>query len=130
MCDGVPVDTCANLTLAAAWEAHRAHLAGETGVKVLLVGIYCNIVCRQVYNHISGNAMPQTWGEIYSRAKDCLMRWAGGRREGAPCGLARNPLEGMVWFPGGSFKQSHWINRVHELVLHDLPAQLTDLACR
>jgi hypothetical protein len=51
-----------------------------------------------------------------------------GRRKHV--GLIRNPLEGMVWFPGGTFKQSHWINRLHEMVLHELPAHLTDLTYR
>ena len=32
--DGVPVDTCANLTIVAAYEAHRAHASGEKGLKV------------------------------------------------------------------------------------------------
>ena len=32
--DGVPVDTCANLTIVAGYEAHRAHASGEKGVKV------------------------------------------------------------------------------------------------
>ena len=36
----------------------------------------------------------------------------------------------MVWFPGGSFKHNHTINRLHEMVLHELPAHLTDLAMR
>ena len=49
-----------------------------------------------MYNHISSNNVPVKWGEIYDTAKTYLMR---------------NPLEGMVWFPGGSFKQSLVINR-------------------
>jgi len=100
-CDAVPVDTCANLTLVAAWETHRAYSEGRKDV--------------MVYNHISGNAVPLTWGEIYNTAKEHLMK---------------NPLEGMVWFPGGSFKHNHTINRLHEMVLHELPAHLTDLAMR
>ena len=55
-----------------------------------------NILSLQVFNHISSNTVPLKWGEIYDTAKENLMR---------------NPLEGMVWFPGGSFKQSLVINR-------------------
>ena len=32
--DAVPVDTCANLTIVAAYEAHRAHACGEKELKV------------------------------------------------------------------------------------------------
>ena len=55
-----------------------------------------NILFLQVFNHISSNTVPLKWGEIYDTAKVYLMK---------------NPLEGMVWFPGGSFKQSLVINR-------------------
>ena len=55
-----------------------------------------NILSLQVFNHISSNTVPLKWGEIYDTAKVYLMK---------------NPLEGMVWFPGGSFKQSLVINR-------------------
>lgn len=99
--DGVPVDTCANLILVAAWETDKAYRNGDREMKV--------------YNHISGNAVPLTWGEIYYKAKANLMRY---------------PLEGLVWYPGGSFKHNTFINRCHEMVLHELPAHLTDLAVR
>merc|ERR1719430_1237661 len=99
--DAVPVDTCANLILACAWETDKRYRDGDSQVKV--------------YNHVSGNAMPLTWGEIYNIAKNCLFS---------------NPLERMVWYPGGSFKRNSTINRVHELLFHDLPANLTDLVVR
>jgi len=99
--DSVPVDTCANLTLVAAWETHKNHTNGKKDLKV--------------FNHISSNNVPVKWGQLYDTAKTYLMR---------------NPLEGMVWFPGGSFKQSSVINRLYEIVLHELPAHLTDLAFR
>merc|ERR1719481_111634 len=51
LCDGVPVDTCANLIVVAAMETHRTFKEGNTEI--------------QVYNHISGNSVPLTWGEIY-----------------------------------------------------------------
>merc|ERR1719400_392868 len=73
--DGVPVDTCANLTLVAAWETHKNRSNGENDIKV--------------FNHISSNTVPLKWGEIYDIAKVYLMK---------------NPLEGMVWFPGGQLQ--------------------------
>ena len=32
--DSVPVDTCANLTLVAAWETHKNHTEGNEDIKV------------------------------------------------------------------------------------------------
>ena len=32
--DSVPVDTCANLTLVAAWETHKNHKEGNEDIKV------------------------------------------------------------------------------------------------
>ena len=32
--DSVPVDTCANLTLVAAWETHKNHTYGKKDLKV------------------------------------------------------------------------------------------------
>ena len=32
--DSVPVDTCANLTLVAAWETHKNHTNGKKDLKV------------------------------------------------------------------------------------------------
>ena len=100
--DSVPVDTCANLTLVAAWETHKNHTDGKKDLKVGFFDLFCILFFwteakfSKVYNHISGNTVPLKWGEIYDTAKTYLMR---------------NPLEGMVWFPGGSFKQSLVINR-------------------
>ena len=36
--DSVPVDTCANLTLVAAWETHKNHTNGKKDLKV---GTFC-----------------------------------------------------------------------------------------
>ena len=74
-----------------------------------------NVSPIKIYNQISGNTVPLTWGEIYGMAKKQLFA---------------NPLEGMVWYPGGTFKHSSTVNRMHELVLHELPAHVTDLICR
>ena len=50
----------------------------------------------KIYNYTSGNKVPLTWGEIYGIAEYHLFQ---------------NPLEGMVWYPEGSFKRSVTINR-------------------
>merc|ERR1719334_2395336 len=83
--DGVPVDACANLIIAAGW---------KTNVEFKL-DISNNI---QIYNQTSGNCAPLKWGEIYKMAEKHLFA---------------NPLEGMVWYPGGTFKRSITVNRLY-----------------
>ena len=50
----------------------------------------------RIYNYTSGNVVPLKWGEIYGYAEEQLMK---------------NPLEGMIWYPEGSFKKSVTVNR-------------------
>ena len=79
-------------------DSQEPHQRGERYQGENLVDVHqiLNILFLQVFNHISSNTVPLKWGEIYDTAKVYLMK---------------NPLEGMVWFPGGSFKQSLVINR-------------------
>jgi len=104
--DGVPVDTCANLIIAAAW---------KTAVEYRSNSINSNVSPIKIYNQTSGNSAPLKWGEIYKMAEKHLFA---------------NPLEGMVWYPGGTFKRSITVNRLYELVLHELPAHVTDIVCK
>jgi len=104
--DGVPVDTCANLIIAAGWKTDRDYRSNS---------LNSNVSPIKIYNQISGNTVPLTWGQIYHIAEKHLFA---------------NPLEGVVWYPGGTFKRSSTVNRLYELVLHELPAYVTDLACR
>ena len=39
--DSVPVDTCANLTLVAAWETHKNHTDGKKDLKVGFFDLFC-----------------------------------------------------------------------------------------
>ena len=50
----------------------------------------------KIYNFTSGNSVPLKWGEIFKYAEQHLME---------------NPLEGLVWYPEGSFKRNATINR-------------------
>lgn len=104
--DGVPVDTCANLIIAAGWKTDRDYRSNS---------LNSNVSPIRIYNQTSGNAVSLTWGQIYKMAEKHLFA---------------NPLEGMVWYPGGTFKRSSTVNRLYELVLHETPAHVTDLVCR
>ena len=77
--------------------------------------INSNVSPIKIYNQTSGNSAPLKWGEIYKMAEKHLFA---------------NPLEGMVWYPGGTFKRSITVNRLYELVLHELPAHVTDIVCK
>jgi len=104
--DAVPVDTCANLIIAAGWKTDRDYRSNN---------LNSNESPIKIYNQTSGNYAPLTWGEIYKIAEKHLFA---------------NPLEGMVWYPGGTFKRNSTVNRLYELVLHELPAHVTDLVCK
>jgi len=101
--DGVPVDTCANLTIASAWNTDREYRLNKNKWDRSKI---------KIFNYTSGNTVPLKWGQIYGFAEEQLML---------------NPLEGLVWYPEGSFKKSVTVNRIYEMVLHELPARLTDL---
>jgi len=104
--DAVPVDTCANLIIAAGWKTDKDYRSNTMN---------SNVSPIKIYNQISGNTAPLTWGQIYRMAEKHLYA---------------NPLEGMVWYPGGTFKHNITVNRLYELVLHELPAHITDLICK
>jgi len=101
--DGVPVDTCANLTIASAWKTDQEYRFNHVDPTKSPI---------KIYNFTSGNKVPLTWGEIYGIAERHLFQ---------------NPLEGMVWYPEGSFKRSVKINRIYEMILHEFPARVTDI---
>ena len=87
-----------------------------------------------VYNCTSGAVNPITWGWVESNALPIILR---------------NPFEGIFWYPGGSYKENYYINRLFQVnvkqrwptILNSLiyffqlwfhygPAQLTDLLYR
>ena len=81
----VPVDVCINLMCVLAWKAATSP-APDTE--------------PPVYNCTSGGVNPLTWGR--------------GETEGLPI-LLRNPYEGVFWYPGGSYKENHYVNRFFQV---------------
>ena len=69
----------------------------------------------KIYNAISGNTAPISWGEVFRMANEHLYE---------------TPLEGMIWYPTGTVTKSFVLNRILDLMLHQLPAYTTDLICR
>lgn len=99
--DMVPVDVCINLMCVLAWKAATSPASDAAE--------------PPVYNCTSGGVNPLTWGRVET--------------EGLPI-LIRNPYEGVFWYPGGSYKENYYVNRLFQLWFHYGPAQLVDLVYR
>ena len=68
-----------------------------------------------VYNCTSGAVNTLTWGLV--------------EREGLKI-IRNNPYSGVLWYPGGSFKENYYANRFCQLMFHYGPAHLLDIILR
>ena len=41
--------------------------------------------------------------------------------------IRKYPMENMLWYPGGSYKENALVNKICQITLHNLPAYLVDL---
>ena len=82
----VPVDVCINLMCVLAWKAATSPASDSAE--------------PPVYNCTSGGVNPLTWGRVET--------------EGLPI-LIRNPYEGVFWYPGGSYKENYYVNRLFQV---------------
>ena len=81
----VPVDVCINLMCVLAWKVATSP-APDTQ--------------PPVYNCTSGGVNPLTWGQWEDEGLDIV---------------AKYPFEGVLWYPGGSFKENHYVNRLAQV---------------
>jgi len=65
-----------------------------------------------VYNCTSGAVNTLTWGLV--------------EKEGLKI-IRNHPYSGVLWYPGGSFKENHYTNRICQLIFHYGPAHLVDI---
>lgn len=98
--DIVPVDLCINIACCLAWKTATS-FSDEHSLKV--------------YNFTSGGTNPVTWGK---------MEWMG------LISLEKTPFEGMLWYPGGSYKENWHMNRLYQLLYHYGPFHAVDFLCR
>jgi len=68
-----------------------------------------------VYNCTTGTINPIRWGEVEAWGWESLLRF---------------PMDNMVWYPGGSFKNNDFLNKLCQIVFHYCPAYLVDTAAR
>ena len=54
-----------------------------------------------IYHCTSGSLNTLTWGSL--------------EKIGLPI-LRNNPYEGVMWYPGGSYKENYYINRFHQVL--------------
>ena len=85
--DIVPVDVCINLMCVLAWKT--AASSSSPGKKTV-----------PIYNCTSGAVNTLTWGTV--------------EKEGLKI-LINNPYEGLLWYPGGSFKENYYLNRLFQV---------------
>jgi len=103
--DIVPVDVCINLMCVMAW---KVSLPRQNGTSLSSKSI-------PVYQCTSGGINKITWGQIET--------------EGLPI-ILRNPYESIFWYPGGSYKENYYVNRIFQLWFHYGPAHLVDFIYR
>ncbi|KAG7214156.1 hypothetical protein KM043_001507 [Ampulex compressa] len=66
---------------------------------------------KRVYNITSSSEYKVSWGEIIERGRKIMVRV---------------PLNGIVWYPGGSMKKSRLVHNICVLLFHTVPAYLID----
>jgi len=99
--DMVPVDVCINLMCVLAWKTAVSYSPTSKTIPI--------------YNCTSGAVNTLTWGTVETEGLKILHK---------------NPYEGVLWYPGGSFKENYYMNRFFQLLFHYGPAQIVDIICR
>jgi len=103
--DMVPVDLCINLTCCLGW---AASLTPSPSNEISGPG-------PSVYNFTSGASNPITWGEVEILGLVSLLK---------------TPFQGILWYPGGSYKENKYLNKIFQLFYHYGPFALVDFACK
>ena len=95
--DIIPVDTVINVMIVAAWQMATQ----EERLKKI-----------PIYNVTSGGVNPITWGNIETWALQSIKQF---------------PVDTVLWYPGGSFKNVAFYDRLCRYAFHYAPAFLVDL---
>ncbi|XP_011860548.1 PREDICTED: putative fatty acyl-CoA reductase CG5065 [Vollenhovia emeryi] len=95
--------------------SYADYLPVDIAVNAILLGtwnyIYHKDHNRSVINLTSSSEFKVTWAEIISR----------GRRI-----IKKIPLNGVVWYPGGSMKKSRLMHNICIVLFHMIPAYIID----
>lgn len=67
---------------------------------------------RQIYNLTSSHELRVTWNEIIDLGRKVIEK--------------KMPLNGVVWYPGGSMKSSRLVHNICFFLFHTIPAVLVD----
>ena len=74
--------------------------------------VLCRDHDRRVYHLTSSSEFKITWAEIIEKGRKIVRDEV--------------PFNGVVWYPGGSMKQSRLINNTCVIFFHMIPAYLID----
>ncbi|XP_076754542.1 putative fatty acyl-CoA reductase CG5065 isoform X2 [Xylocopa sonorina] len=89
----------------------------DIAVNAILVSswnfIYCKDHDKRVYNLTSSSEFKVSWAEIIARGRKIISE--------------KVPLNGVVWYPGGSMKKSRLMHNICVLLFHMIPAYLIDV---
>ncbi|XP_012344100.1 putative fatty acyl-CoA reductase CG5065 isoform X1 [Apis florea] len=91
------------------------YLPVDIAVNAILVAswnfIYCKDHEKRVYNLTSSSEFKVSWAEIIARGRKIT---------------EKVPLNGVVWYPGGSMKRSRLMHNICVLFFHMIPAYFID----
>ena len=117
--DSVPVDTCANLTLVAAWETHKNHTNGRKDLKVgtfykvgslSTVLFRCTTTSRQTMCRWNGGSCTTqrrpTWWGTPSRG------WSGSLGEASSRALSLTGKNGLLFDARIEYNQSIMLSKL------------------
>ncbi|CRK97592.1 CLUMA_CG010977, isoform A [Clunio marinus] len=68
-----------------------------------------------IYNCCTGEVKPITWGRLVSLAIEKMRI---------------HPLEGTFWYPTGNLRRNRFLNAIHSVLAHYIPAYILDILAR
>jgi len=112
--DLIPVDFCINMLCVLGW---KTGVTGQQQLQQQLPGspsspVDSNNNSIPIYNYTSGECNPIYWKAIDTHGRKLV---------------SKHPLEFVIWYPGGSYRDSWILDRLCRMFLHYLPALIIDL---
>ena len=101
-CDWIPVDVAINLSLVVGWKTAtqpRSDTQYQPDRQSDLI-FSCRNKTLPVYNCTSGGVNPVTWGYFETTGMKITRKF---------------PMENILWYPGGSYKENKTVNSVCEV---------------
>jgi len=101
--DFIPVDLAINMMCVIGWKTGKSGPVDKNNNTI------------PIYNYTSGDNSPMRWMDFEYLGRKYVPKY---------------PLEFVLWYPDGSFKDSVLVDKVYRVFQHYLPALLVDLGMR